>query len=64
MPPLTSIVVNQDTGVPGEGFTAEESSRVPAQHIQVFRFDWFDLIHPTLEDFQENSKEDEEEGDS
>lgn len=53
LPPLTSIVVNQDTGVPGEGFTAEEPANVPAQHIQVFRYDWFDLVPPTIEEFKE-----------
>ena len=53
LPPLTSIVVNQDTGVPGEGFTAEEAAKVPSQHIKVFRYNWFDLVPPTIEDFQQ-----------
>lgn len=51
LPPLTSIVVRQDTGLPGEGFTAEQAASVPASHILVFRYDWFDIRPPTIDEF-------------
>ena len=60
LPPLTSIVVNQDTGVPGDGFTAEKAAQIPAKHIEVFRYDWFDIIPPTIEDFKAYGGEDDE----
>jgi len=54
LPPLTSIVVNKNTGMPGGGFIAEKPSDIPSKQISVFHFHWFDIIPPTIEDFKES----------
>jgi hypothetical protein len=47
LPPLTSIVVKEDTGLPGTGFT--ESAE--GAQARVFVFDWLKDKAPTAEDF-------------
>jgi putative restriction endonuclease len=47
LPPLTVLVVNQDTGLPGEGLTGAELN---ADREKVFRFRWYDLMPPTPEE--------------
>ena len=49
-PPLTVLVVNQDTGLPGEGLTIEE---VNEDRESVLAFDWFSLEPPQIETFNE-----------
>lgn len=53
--PLTSIVVKQDTGLPGTGFIAVED--VPATQMRVFRFDWLAHGCPTVEHFEQMESE-------
>ena len=48
-PPLTVLVVNQSTGLPGEGLTTIEN--VNTDREKVFNFDWFSLIPPSVQDF-------------
>ena len=43
LPPLTILVVNQDTGVPGEGLTGADLN---ADRESVFRYDWYSIIPP------------------
>jgi alkylated DNA nucleotide flippase Atl1 len=50
-PPLTVLVVNQDTGLPGEGLSTIEE--VNADREAVFGFDWFSLEPPQNSDFKE-----------
>lgn len=52
LPPLTIIVVNRH-GVPGEGFTAEEMENYHQRREDVFNCNWFKIIPPTIEEFQE-----------
>ena len=47
LPPLTAIVVNAKTGLPGDGIPVEDS--LPLREI-VFEFNWFDVIPPTPEE--------------
>lgn len=47
IPPLTSIVVSEKTGVPGEGFIAAEN--VPKAQTETFGFDWLEWGCPTVE---------------
>lgn len=47
LPPLTVLVVNQDTGLPGEGLTEAELN---ADRENVFNFDWYALIPPSSEE--------------
>jgi len=48
IPPLTVLVVNQDTGLPGEGLI---NADLNADRERVFSFDWFGLVPPTPEKF-------------
>jgi hypothetical protein len=52
LPPLTVLVVNQDTGLPGEGLTTLEELNQDRE--SVFRFDWFALEPPQNGDFDFN----------
>jgi len=45
LPPLTVLVVNGTTGLPGEGLTTPED--VHAEREMVFNYDWYDLVAPT-----------------
>jgi hypothetical protein len=49
LPLLNSIVVNQETGLPGEGITVKPE-QIPLIHMQVFRQNWFDIVPPTMEE--------------
>ena len=39
LPALTSLVVNQETGTPGEGLTTVSDDAFPAEQQRVFKFD-------------------------
>ncbi|CAC9614933.1 hypothetical protein [uncultured Gammaproteobacteria bacterium] len=49
-PPLTVLVVNQETGLHGEGLSIE---KVNSDREKVFNFDWFDIEPPQIENFKE-----------
>jgi hypothetical protein len=48
-PPLTVLVVNQETGLPGQGLITREE--VNKDRESVFRFDWFKIEPPETKDF-------------
>ncbi len=48
LPPLTILVVNDETGSPGTGLTTFEDEN--ADRRKVFKFSWYDLIPPTIEE--------------
>ena len=50
LPPLTVLVVNRETGLPGEGLTTLEE--VNQDRERVFQFDWFAIEPPQNEDFR------------
>lgn len=50
LPPLTVLVVNQDSGLPGEGLTTLEE--VNEDREAVFNYDWFDVRPPQNKDFE------------
>lgn len=50
LPPLTSIVVDAQNGVPGEGFIA--ASNLPRAQAETYAHDWLAQKVPTPEDFQ------------
>jgi len=50
LPPLTIIVVNQKTGLPGEGMTGADLN---ADRESAFNFDWYSLVPPTPEELKE-----------
>jgi hypothetical protein len=50
LPPLTIIVVNDD-GTPGEGFTQVPREEFDRQREETFAKDWFSIYPPTPEEF-------------
>lgn len=50
LPPLTVLVVNQGTGLPGEGLTTLED--VNKDREAVFNFNWFDIEPPQNGNFE------------
>lgn len=44
LPPLTILVVNAQTGLPGEGLTTPED--LHADREKVFGWDWYDVVAP------------------
>jgi putative restriction endonuclease len=50
LPALTSLVVRDESGLPGEGFFA--ASDIPGAHARVFSYDWSSVGCPSHEEFQ------------
>ena len=50
LPPLTALVVSEQTGLPGEGFIA--AADVPAAQMLVFRHRWLEANAPTAEQLE------------
>lgn len=48
LPPLTILVVNQETGVPGDALAAAVDIN-PAERKRVFGYNWLDMPPPTVE---------------
>lgn len=49
LPPITVLVVSEQSGTPGEGFLA--AADVPAAQMKVFAHRWLDAPAPTAEQF-------------
>jgi len=54
LPPMTAIVVQEATGIPGPGFSA--STAVPASQMDVFAHPWLESRAPRPEEFEEALK--------
>ena len=50
LPPLTSIVVSDRTGMPGDGFIAADN--LPQAQAETFLFDWLGCPVPSREDYR------------
>ena len=50
LPDLTSIVVNERTGVPNNW---RLEAGLAAEHERVFQYNWLDVVPPTTDDFAE-----------
>lgn len=53
IPPLTALVVNKGTGIPGNGLTTLKNGDTDRE--EVFNYDWYSIIPPTPKEF-ENAK--------
>lgn len=53
LPPLTVLVVNNITGIPGDGLTTVEGEELPAAQQRVFKYNWFSLFPPSLHELEE-----------
>ncbi|MGY2226987.1 hypothetical protein ACW9IK_30190 [Pseudomonas gingeri] len=51
LPPLTVLVVNTETGLPGSGFKNE--SEIHELREKVYAYDWFNLIPPSASELSE-----------
>jgi hypothetical protein len=52
LPPLTVLVVQQDSGLPGPGFTGASASQFAKAQAEVFSEDWLEHGNPQPEKFQ------------
>src|SRR5438270_12910820 len=50
LPPLTVLVVSDQSGMPGIGFIAAQD--IPAAQARVFRHPWLDAQAPTVEELE------------
>lgn len=50
LPPLTALVVSEQTGIPGEGLIA--AADVPAAQMRVFHHRWLENNAPSAEQFE------------
>ena len=57
LPPLTVLVVQQDTGLPGPGFTGATASAFARAQAEVFAKDWLDHGNPQPERLEAAAKE-------
>jgi putative restriction endonuclease len=53
LPPLTVLVVNQNTGLPG----IEVAEDMNVAREAVYKFDWFDVVPPTFKELEAAFKE-------
>lgn len=49
LPPLTAIVVNKNSGLPGSGLPLENAN---SEREAVFRFNWFTIFPPAFEELK------------
>lgn len=54
LPPLTVLVVNAKTGLPGAGLWRIEN--LHADREKVFGYSWYQLVPPTIEELNEADK--------
>lgn len=50
LPPLTCIVVNQDTGIPGSGLTT--IAKLPEDRERVYSYKWYARFPVQISDFE------------
>ncbi len=51
LPPLTSLVVSELDGMPGEGFIA--AADVPSAQIRVFKHSWLETLAPNADQLEQ-----------
>jgi hypothetical protein len=52
LPPLTALVVAEETGAPGDGLITVTDGNWPMAFKTVFDFDWFSIMPPTIEELE------------
>ena len=52
LPPLTILVVQQESGLPGSGFTGVSASQYAKAQMEVFEFDWLAHGNPQPQAFE------------
>jgi hypothetical protein len=56
LPALTVLVVNDKTGIPGDGLVTVEGENFPAAQQKVFQCNWFSLFPPSISELEEAGK--------
>ena len=51
LPPLTALVVNKQTGIPGKGLDTLKDG--DSDRESVFKYDWYGIVPPTPDEFRE-----------
>jgi len=51
--PLTVLVVNEETGVPGGGLITVPNGDWPGAQQRVYSFNWFSVMPPSLDELRE-----------
>jgi len=57
LPPLTVLVVQQDSGMPGSGFTGASAGELAKAQARVFIFDWLEHGNPGAEKLEQAAKQ-------
>jgi putative restriction endonuclease len=55
LPPLTALVVNQITGLPGKGLGLSDKD-LNAAREKIYNYDWYNIIPPTPEQLMKERK--------
>ena len=53
LPPLTILVVQQESGLPGSGFTGAKATEYAKDQMKVFKFDWIEYGNPQPEKLEQ-----------
>ena len=53
LPPLTVLVVQQDSGLPGSGFTGASAGELGKAQARVFAFNWLEHGNPGAEKLEQ-----------
>ncbi len=53
LPPLTILVVQQDSGVPGTGFTGTSAAEYAKTYMEVYEYDWLQHGNPQPEKLEQ-----------
>ena len=54
LPPLTILVINQETGLPGPGLTSLEPELHGPERVRVFEHDWLAMPPPSTDALKES----------
>lgn len=57
LPPLTVLVVQQESGLPGSGFTGASASELASAQSKVFTFNWLEHGNPGPEQLENAARE-------
>jgi hypothetical protein len=53
LPALSSLVVEQATGLPAPSFSATSRDEIPREQERVWEFDWYAILPPAIEELAE-----------
>lgn len=56
LPPLTVLVVQQESGLPGSGFTGATATDLASAQAKVFSFNWLEHGNPGVERLEEAAR--------